>query len=113
LAYEAITEGGSWNLWIATAEGKDPRPLTADPGNERGPVWSSDGRFLYYVKDDGSLWRLPMDAMAKPTGPPQLWAKFPGNKIGVASLAFAKDQAIIGLLTEQASDLWLVEFPER
>jgi Tol biopolymer transport system component len=112
LAYERVTEG-SWDLWIATAEGKDPRQLTSDPGNERSPVWSPKGDFLYYAKDHRSIWRLPMDASGKSTGPAQLWAQFPKITIGSDSLTFTKDRTIIDL-TEDASDLlWLVEFPEK
>jgi Tol biopolymer transport system component len=85
---------------------------TSDPGNERSPVWSPDGKFVYYVKDYRSIWRIPMDASGKSTGPAQVWAQFPKTKIDYDSLAFTKDQAIIAL-TEEASDLWLVEFPEK
>jgi Tol biopolymer transport system component len=109
--YQAISEG-SWDLWIATAEGTDPRRLTSDPGNERGPVWSADGKFVYYVKDWRSIWRIPMNASGEQAGPAQLWAQFPKTRFVTDSLAFTKDQAIIAL-TEGASDLWLVEFPEN
>jgi hypothetical protein len=64
------------------------------------------------VKDYRSIWRIPMNASGKPTGPAQLWAQFPKTRIDTDSLAFTKDQAIIAL-TEEASDLWLVEFPEK
>jgi Tol biopolymer transport system component len=111
LVYEAVSEG-SWDLWIADADGKDPRRLTFDPGNEREPVWSPDGKFLYYNKDSRSIWRLPMDASGKATGPAKLWAQFPKTKIDGDSLTFTKDQAIIAL-TDEASELWLVEFPEK
>jgi serine/threonine protein kinase/Tol biopolymer transport system component len=111
LVYETVSEG-SWDLWMATAEGTDSRRLTSDPGNERSPVWSPDGKFLYYIKDYRSIWRLPMGELGGPTGPAQLWAQFPKTKIDSNSLAFTKDQAIIAL-TEAASDLWLAEFPEK
>jgi Tol biopolymer transport system component len=109
--YEAVSEG-SWDLWITDPEGKKPRRLTSDPGNERRAVWSHDGKFVYFVRDYRSIWRLPMDAVAQPTGPAQLWAEFPKTKIEWDSLALSKDQAVIAV-TEEASDLWLVEFPEK
>jgi Tol biopolymer transport system component len=110
LAYEAVSEG-SWDLWLADAEGRNPRRLTTDPGNERSPVWSPDGKFLYYVKDSRSVWRLPMDTGGKPAGPAQRWVRFPKTRLDRCSLCFAEDQAIMSI-SEEASDLWLVEFPE-
>jgi hypothetical protein len=89
-----------------------PRRLTSDPGDEHSPVWSFDGKFLYYVKDDRSIWRLPMDEWGKPTGRALLWAQFPKTKILSASLALMKEKAIIAL-RDEASELWLVEFPDK
>jgi Tol biopolymer transport system component len=111
IVYEAVSEG-SWDLWVTDPEGKNPRRLTSDPGNERSAVWSLDGKFIYFVRDYRSIWRIPMDADAKPTGPAQLWAEFLKTSIDSDSLAFSKDQAVIAV-TEEASDLWLVEFPEK
>jgi dipeptidyl aminopeptidase/acylaminoacyl peptidase len=111
LAYEAITEG-SWDLWVVSADGRNSRRLTSDPGNERSPTWSHDGKFLYFIKDDRAVWRIPMDDAKKATGPAQLWAQFPRTKITPEAIAFTKDQAVLAI-TEEASDLWLVEFPEE
>jgi serine/threonine protein kinase/Tol biopolymer transport system component len=110
LVYEAVREG-SWDLWIVAAEGRDPRRLTSDAGNERNPVWSPDGKFVYYVKDSRSIWRLPMDSSGKPAGAAQLWARFPKARIDRSALCFTKDQVLVSV-TEEASDLWLVEFPQ-
>src|SRR5262249_34014885 len=41
--------GGSYDLWIADADGHNARRLTADPGDEREPVWSPDGMRLVYT----------------------------------------------------------------
>jgi serine/threonine protein kinase len=112
LAYEAVSEG-SWDLWLADGapgrEGRDPRRLTADPGNERCPVWSPDGKYLYYTRERRELYRLEIDADGKVTGPAQEWAKFPRRKIDADSLTFVKDRAVLAV-TEEASELWLVEF---
>ncbi len=108
--YEAVSDG-SWDLWVTDPEGKDPRRLTSDPGNERGAKWSPDGKFLYYVKDNRSVWRLPMGAEARPTGPAELWAEFPKTQLSV-DMAVAKDRVVVAV-GEEASDLWLVEFPEK
>jgi Tol biopolymer transport system component len=110
LACEAITEG-SWDLWIAAADGSKPRRLTSGPGNERNPVWSHDGKVLYFIKDNRSIWQLPMAASGKPAGPQRLWAQFPKTRIEDDGLAISEDKAIIALI-EEASDLWMVEFKD-
>ena len=111
LVYEAFSDG-SWDLWVADSEGKNPRRLTSDPGNERGARWSPDGKYIYYVKDYRGVWRLPVDADARPTGLAERWAEFPKTRIDTHALAPARDGFVIAL-TEEASDLWLVEFPEK
>jgi dipeptidyl aminopeptidase/acylaminoacyl peptidase len=111
LAFEAITDG-TWDLWVAAADGKDARRLTSDPGGERSAAWSPDGTALYFLKDYRSIWRLPMGADARPTGPAKPWALFPKTTIADGGLAFSKDRAVVAV-TEEASELWLVEFPPR
>jgi Tol biopolymer transport system component len=111
LAYEAVTEG-SWDVWVVSAGGRNPHRLTADPGNERSPTWSPDGKFLYFIKDNHAVWRIPMDDSANAAGPAQLWARFAKTTLIREAIAFTKDQAVIAI-TEDASDLWLVEFPEK
>jgi Tol biopolymer transport system component len=96
---------------MANADGSKPRRLTSEPGNERNPAWSPDGKFLYFIKDYRSVWRLPMTASGQPAGPARLWARFAKTLIHDDSLAIGKNQAVIAL-TEEASDLWLVDFKE-
>ena len=111
LIYEAVSEG-SWDLWSATTEGKSSRRLTSFSGNERCPVLSADAAFVYFNRDHKSIWRLPIDSEGRATGPPSLWAHFPKMILEDDSLALSKEHAIFAL-TEEASDLWLIEFPER
>jgi Tol biopolymer transport system component len=110
LAYEAVSEG-SWDLWITAPDGKNTQRLTFDPGNERGAAWSPDGKFLYYIRDDRSVWRMPMNS-GQPSGPPQRWAEFPKARIDYGGIDLTKDQAVLAVV-EDASDLWMVEFPEK
>jgi Tol biopolymer transport system component len=111
LAYEAMSEG-NWQLWVCAPDGSNRRRITNDPLNERTAAWSHEGDWLYFIKDQSSVWRLPMGKSATPTGPAQRWAEFPKTKIAWDSLAVTKDQVVIAI-TEEASDLWLVEFPEK
>ena len=74
--------------------------------------WSPDGKFLYYVKDYRSVWRLPMDADARPTGPAQRWAEFPKSRSRPMRGDGRQDRFVVAV-REEASDLWLVEFPDK
>ena len=62
------------------------------------------------MKDFRSVWRLPVDGKGEAAGPAELWARFPKTRIDRYSLCFAGDQAVLSI-SEEASDLWLVEFP--
>ncbi len=51
-------------LWIVEASGGKPRQITFDGEFKRDPVWSSDGRHIYffgYVKGVQALWRISRD----------------------------------------------------
>ncbi len=64
IAYWGIQAGGQRDIWTIPAEGGEPEPLTHDAAIDWGPVWSPDGRFLYFTSDrSGSmnLWRLRVD----------------------------------------------------
>jgi serine/threonine protein kinase/Tol biopolymer transport system component len=117
LVYEAVTDG-SWDLWITPADRLEGGPesscrrLTVGPGNERGAAWSRDGKFLYYIQDERAIWRILMNPSGQSSGPAQLWAEFPKTRIDYGGIDLVKDHAALALL-EDASDLWLVEFPEK
>ena len=39
------------DIWICDADGSNNRQLTKHPGQDNWPMWSSDGRYVYYVSD--------------------------------------------------------------
>lgn len=47
----SVWEQGRRDLWILDAQGQRLRRLTADLANDRDPMWSSDGRWLYFSSD--------------------------------------------------------------
>ena len=84
------TLAGQRDLW--TIDPNAPRPkqsvvrVTSDAALDWNPVWSPDGKYLYFGSDrDGTLnlWRIPMDEQSgKPTGaaePVALPAAVSGN----------------------------------
>jgi serine/threonine protein kinase len=51
-------------LWTVAADGTSPVALLTDGFRNWSPVWSPDGRFLYYSSDRGgsfNLWRIAVD----------------------------------------------------
>ena len=108
VAYEAFTEG-SFDVWVASADGTSPRRLTTLPVNERSAAWQASPLFLYF-RDTQSIWRMPMSDSLTPAGPPVLWLTIPGLVMVVDSLDISRDSArIVVALAKPQSDLWLVE----
>lgn len=63
-------EFGHINLYVAGADGRNERPLTAAAGNHTQAAWSHDGRWIYYraqPKPDvpWSVWRVLVDDPAR------------------------------------------------
>jgi serine/threonine protein kinase/Tol biopolymer transport system component len=76
IAYWGIPNGKAKRiLWTAPAAGGPASPMVDDEHVNWDPVWSPDGRYLYYVSDrSGSqnVWRLPVDeASGRVLGEPQ------------------------------------------
>jgi hypothetical protein len=61
--------GRQWNqLWVMTAEGGDPFPLTYGEFDATAPRWSPDGRRIAYVSNEGgntSLWVMDVPGGAR------------------------------------------------
>jgi len=52
------------DIWTIAADGSDPRPVTDDEAVDWNPVWSGDGKYLYFASDRkaaASLWRVRID----------------------------------------------------
>jgi Tol biopolymer transport system component len=59
---EAVSK--SMDIWTVPASGGAPVALVTDESTDWNPVWSPDGRYLYFVSDrSGSmnLWRIAVD----------------------------------------------------
>ena len=58
------TRKGQRDIWTISADGEGALPVTSDPAVDWNPVWSADGRFLYFSSDRGgpmNLWRVSID----------------------------------------------------
>jgi Tol biopolymer transport system component len=70
VAYWGLPEdrGGQRDLWTVSADGSEARTggvaVTNDRAVDWSPVWSPDGRYLYFSSDRGgamNLWRVPIE----------------------------------------------------
>lgn len=62
--YLAGQPPGKRDIWTVSADGTDPRPVTDDMAPDGYPVWSPDGRHLYYARGENeswTYWRVPID----------------------------------------------------
>ena len=69
VAYWQI-EGGQRDILTVAASGGDPVSVTNDPYVDWNPVWSPDGRYLYFSSDRGgsmNLWRVRIDEQSGKT----------------------------------------------
>ena len=107
-AFESFTEG-SFDIWVAAADGSSPRRLTTLPANERSSAWQASPLFLYF-RDEQGIWRVPMTDPFTPAGPPARWLAIPGLRSGVDSIDVSRDsKRIVVALARPQSDVWLVE----
>lgn len=72
---DAKTERYNRDIWTVDAKGGNAVRATSDPANDWNPVWSPDGRWLYFISNrSGSmnLWRVAIDESTGTTsGEPQ------------------------------------------
>jgi eukaryotic-like serine/threonine-protein kinase len=75
IAYWGQQKGGQRDIWTVAAEGGQPVAVTNDPAQDWNPIWSPDGRHLYFLSSrSGSmnLWRVPIDETSgRVTGAPE------------------------------------------
>ncbi len=64
IAYWDVREGGQRDIYSVPATGGEAVSVTNDAAVDWNPVWSPDGRYLYFSSDRGgrmNLWRVPID----------------------------------------------------
>ncbi|HMP66269.1 MAG TPA: protein kinase [Pyrinomonadaceae bacterium] len=75
IAFWFVEEGKQGELATIPADGGEPVVIASDPATDWNPVWSPDGRYLYFASNRGgnmNLWRVGIDEMTgRETSPPQ------------------------------------------
>ncbi len=64
IAYWAVDSSGQRDVWTVGSDGSGPVRVTDRAGTNWNPVWSPDGRSVYFSSDRGgagNLWRVPID----------------------------------------------------
>jgi len=93
IAYWRIEANGQRDLFTIAADGSDPIAATSDSATDWSPVWSPDGRWLYFSSDRGGsmgIWRIAIeDATGVTSGEPEQITT--GASAGAGALAFSGD----------------------
>ena len=116
IAFWAVPpDGGQRDIWTMNTDGTDPVPVTSDSFLDWNPVWSPDGRYLFFSSDRGgslNLWRIPIDEVSgdvrgdpEPVTTPSPWS-------GLLSISQAGDTAVFTALDRQ-SQIEKLEFDPR
>jgi Tol biopolymer transport system component len=75
IAFWNTHHGGQRDIWTIAAEGGEAVAVTNDEFEDWGPVWSPDGRYLYFLSNRGgsmNLWRVMIEeATGKVSGVPE------------------------------------------
>jgi Tol biopolymer transport system component len=108
IAFWGLPEGtGQRDIWTVTADGKNVVRVTDDVHVDWCPVWSGDGRYLFFASDRGgsmNLWRLRIDeASGEVLGDPEAvtapsaFAAFPRVASNGKQILFASDNTRLNI----------------
>ena len=64
IAYGGRRNAAQRDIWTIAARGGDPIEVMNDAAVEGSPIWSPDGKYLYFASDRAgsmNLWRVPID----------------------------------------------------
>jgi TolB protein len=80
------------DIYTIPVVGGEPTPITSDTAVDWTPVWSADGRYVYFSSNRGgsfNVWRVPIDELSGKTLGPLEQVTTPSPY--VAHLSFSAD----------------------
>jgi eukaryotic-like serine/threonine-protein kinase len=104
--------GNDRDLWTMRLDGSDRVRVTDDAATDWSPVWSEDGRYLYFASDRGgsmNLWRVAIDEVSgrvsgsfQAITTPSTWLGFisrssDGRRLAYAAYDFAQNLSRVPL----------------
>jgi eukaryotic-like serine/threonine-protein kinase len=112
IAYWGLHQGGQRDLWTIAASGGTATPVTNDAAFDWNPVWSPDGKYLYFASDRGgsmNLWRIAIEEESgRVLGTPEP-VTTPSSNSGFLSFA-ADGQQLVYVQTISRNNLQKVGF---
>jgi Tol biopolymer transport system component len=104
IAFWGLPEGtGKRVLYTVPVAGGAPLALTDDGYLNWNPVWSGDGRWLYFASDRGgwmNIWRVPIDETSgKPGGPPRQ-VTVSTQRVGMFDVPPGTDDLVLAVNTQ-------------
>jgi len=58
IAFESQGADGHFHVWVTDVNAGPPRQVTIGAGDQSGPTWSRDGRWIYFSADTGHGWDI-------------------------------------------------------
>lgn len=63
VAFSSNRAGGSYDIYVADADGKNLKRLTSNPANEGEPAWTADGKHVLYTATTGATTQIALVAL--------------------------------------------------
>ena len=95
-------------IWSVQRDGSDAFSVTEGKNFDHNPVWSPDGRKLFFISDRGGshdVWWIPVDARGKPTGQARSLTASVG--VGTISLSWDGTKLAYTKIVER-SNIWSI-----
>jgi len=115
IAYWFIEDGKLGEIATIPAVGGEPKIIAQSPSMDWNPVWSPDGKYIFFGSDRNgnmSIWRVAIDEeTGKSAGEPEL---IPTTALYVRHFAFSRDGKTLAYIRyETQSNLQAIAFDQK
>ncbi|MGI8480555.1 MAG: hypothetical protein ACR2MF_00560, partial [Chthoniobacterales bacterium] len=103
IAYWSRSQGEQGDVWTISADGSNAVRVTSEAAMDWNPIWSPDGKYLYFCSDRSgnmNLWRVPVEEKTgKLLGEAE--AVTSGGGTSSQHISFAQDGRRIAYVTQE------------